>query len=224
MQQPTWARLASKLAPAAKPAPKQAATKAASVAVPKPAEPSPRDEAWWVKRMHEWRKDDPARPFPRGKLNLWLELTPDGAVRDALTDDLPTNLDLLLDRMICGESMSALAEYVTELFGFRVSAYHVRMAMTSTPDRLAKYNLARHHYAHQLVEEATKDADSARRHGDFRYSGDFRMKLAGKLAPEHYGDKAQLEVGGITGKPVEHKVEGQSPAEAYKALVGASVK
>lgn len=170
--------------------------------------------------MVDWRKDDPNRAFPRGKLNLWLELTPDGAVRDVLTDDLPSNLDLVLDRLMCGEPLPKIAESITELFGLRVSPSHLRSALAATPERLTKYNLARHHLAHHMVDEAMKDAEAARITGDYRYSGDFRMKLAGKLEPAVYGDKSQIELGGIEGKPVAHVVAGQSPAEAMKAMLG----
>ncbi len=187
-----------------------------------PVAPTIRDDAWWVDRMSEWRKDDPDRPFPRGKLNFWLELTPAGSVRDVLTDDMQTNLDQVLGRMMAGEPLPKIAEWITELFGLSVSPSHLRAALTSTPTRLARYNLAREQLAHHMVDEVIADADSARRVGDYRWSGTIRLKLAGHLAPKEYGDKGRGGDAddGVVTPSTDHAVPGQTPAEALKAMLG----
>lgn len=207
MQMPSWARRMPGQTPT--PKPKQKA---------KPAAPTIRDDAWWVERMKAWREQYPEIPMPKGKLAFWLALDVEQRPNDG-EPTTPTNLDTLLDRFVEGESMIKLAEYVTELLGFRVSHAHLRSTITATVDGVRKYNLARQHVAHRLTEEALTHAEDALRNGDFRAAIDAKTKLAAKLNPAEYGDKSQLEIGGIRGGvPIESNVT-QTPAEAYKAAI-----
>lgn len=208
MQMPSWARRMPGQKPDA--APKAAAKKTSS--------PTIRDDAWWVERMQDWRKRFPDIPVPRGKLMFWLALDVEQRPNDG-SPTTPTNLDALLDRFVEGESMIALAQYCTELLGFRVSHAQLRQSITATVEGVAKYNAARQHVAHRLMDEALQHADTALRNGDFRAAIDTKTKLAAKLNPAEYGDKSQLEIGGIKGgAPIQSNVT-QTPAEAYKAAI-----
>ena len=169
--------------------------------------------------MASWRAANPAAPFPRGKLSLWLEIESEGAMSDGMPAK-QTNYELLLDRFVEGETVRKLAAYLTELFGFRVSHSTLRQSFTGTPERLHLYNLAREHLAHFHVEDALEDSEKARLSGDFRFSAEFKLKVASKLLPSQYGDKSQIELGGISGKPMELAEVKQTPAEAMKKALG----
>lgn len=209
---PSWARR--------KPGQEPTTVKKPAAATPKPAAgPGIRDDAWWLERMGKWQAANPSLPLPRGKLSLWLEL-PVEATQDDGMPTRPTNLEQILDRFVEGESVRSLAAYLTELFGFRVSHATLRQAFTASPERLHKYNLAREHLAHFHVEDALVDTEKARLSGDYRFSAEFKLKVASKLLPAQYGDKSQIELGGIPGKPMEMAEVKQTPAEAYKKMMG----
>lgn len=213
MQMPTWARRT----PGQTPAPAKA-----PAAPKKTSGPSIRDDAWWVERIAAWQKvKGEGAVMPRGKLAFWLALDVEQKPNDG-DPTIPKNLDYILERWVEGEEFSQLAEYLTELFGFRVNHAQLRTTITQSTEGLAKYNEARRHRAHRLVELASKEADLASRTGDYRFAADFRLKLAGKMLPEEYGDKSQLEIGGIKGKPLETSIT-QSPADAYKAVLAGGI-
>lgn len=185
-------------------------------------EPTIRDDAWWIARMQAWREAmGDAAVMPNGKLAFWLAMDVDDKPNDG-DPVVPTNLDAVLDRWVEGETLRELAAYVSVLFGFRVSHASLRRALTNTPEGLAKYHQAREHLAHRLVEQALGEAELASKAGDHRFAADFRLKLAGKLRPEDYGDRTRLDVGGIKGRPIEQAIT-QTPADAYKAVLEGGV-
>lgn len=192
------------------------APKAKAVALP---EPTIRDDAWWLARIAAWKASAAeGAEMPRGKLAFWLAMDVDERANDG-EPVVPTNRDRVLERWVGGESFQQLAADLTALFGFPVSHRMLREAVTATPEGRAKYNVAREHQAHRLVEQALDEADLASKDGDYRFAAEFRLKLAGKLRPEEYGDRTQLEIGGIKGRPIETQLT-QSPAEAYRAALG----
>jgi len=199
--------------------PKMTPAKAPKAEAAAAAEPTIRDDAWWLARIAAWKAvAAEGAEMPRGKLAFWLALEVDERANDG-EPMVSTNLDRVLERWVEGESFQQLAAYLTALFGFRVSHWALRKAVMYTPEGLAKYNVAREHQAHRLVEQALDEADLASKDGDYRFAAEFRLKLAGKLRPEEYGDRTQLEIGGIKGRPIENHVV-QSPAEAYRAALG----
>jgi hypothetical protein len=211
MQMPTWARLKTGQPATPKPSP--------SPAPAKPTKPTIRDDAWWLERMQEWRAKYPDRSMPRNRLYFWLALDVDQRPNDG-DSTIPTNLDWLLDRLIEGETMVKLADYCTELLGYRISHATLRTAITATHGGAEKFAQAKQHIAHRLVEEALETAHLAGQAGDYRAAIDTKTKLAAKLNPGEYGDKTQLEIGGIRGGvPIESNVK-QSPMDAYKAALG----
>lgn len=214
MQMPTWARRKPGQDPA--PAKTKPAAKAAT------SGPTIRDDAWWIERMQAWQQTKPEGAImPRGKLAFWLHLDVEQKANDG-DPTIPKNLDYILERWVEGEEFTALAEYLTEKFGFTVRGAQLRTTITQSTEGLAKYNEARRHRAHREVELARREAEMASRSGDYRFAADFRLKLAAKMLPEEYGDKSQIEIGGIKGKPLETTVV-QSPADAYKAVLAGGI-
>lgn len=184
---------------------------------------TPRDDQWWVPRVLKWKADNPGMKQPIGKISMYLDLPCLAAEQGQVDFQGRTNLDDLLDRYVDGTSLPDLAEHLTDLFGFRVSHAQLRQAMTYTPERCLKYNAARAHYADWLVDQAMVDAKTAKLSGDvgaFKFSADLNLKVASKLSPSAWGDKTQLEIGGIPGgAPIQNENLQQSPAEAYQAMV-----
>ena len=72
--------------------------------------------------------------------------------------------------------------------------------------------------ADTFFEKAAMQAEKLERE-DPGKAGDLYMKLAAKTAPKLYGDRAQLEISGPDGGPIESVVK-LSAEDAYKAMLG----
>jgi len=74
--------------------------------------------------------------------------------------------------------------------------------------------------ADHFFERAAMQAEKLERE-DPGKAGDMYLKLAAKQSPKLYGDKAQIELTGADGGPVESVVK-LDPAEAYRRALGKS--
>lgn len=126
----------------------------------------------------------------------------------------------------------ALKDEIFELFmdgiGFKLICAQLDIKESPQYVRLTLQTYARKEYlnatlarAHSMVEEAVDTARLGKVLGDaagLRVSVDTLLKVAGKIAPGEYGDKASLELTGKDGGPIEANMS-VSPAEAYERLI-----
>lgn len=108
---------------------------------------------------------------------------------------------------------------IVEMLGIHESPNYVRFTLRAEAHK--EYLEAHTARAHSLVEEAVDTARLGRALGDaagLRVAADTFLKVAGKLAPTQYGDKAQIELSGKDGGPIEANMS-VSPAEAYERLI-----
>lgn len=110
---------------------------------------------------------------------------------------------------------------IVEMLGIHESPNFVRMILSSDPGTRQEYIEAHISRAHTLVEEAVDTARLGKAIGDaagLRVATDTFLKVATKIAPAQYGDKASLELSGKDGGPIEANMS-VSPAEAYEKLI-----
>jgi hypothetical protein len=114
------------------------------------------------------------------------------------------NIDEILERYAAGESMGSIAASMQDRFP--MSAWKLRDIIVTNPEHFASYSQARLHRAHSLIDEALDVVNDARKIGDtagLKVAFDGYIKVASKLAPREYGEKAKVELTGEGGGPVK---------------------
>ena len=137
---------------------------------------------------------------------------------DSQATQVRTHFKDILARHVTGESLQSIGETLP----VPLTGTQIRRAISDAPDMLLSFNAIIEHRAHHFMEEAAKLAKQCADAGDvagMKVAIDTYMKLAAKIAPGLYGDKATLELVGAGGGPVKHTVE-MSPEDAYKAMLG----
>lgn len=146
-----------------------------------------------------------------------------GAQRAALktvAEHVASRAAELIDRYVQGESMDSLAATLP----VKVSGWSLRNLLAENPETALAYKSANLNRAHALVERSLELAQKAGELGEaagYRVAVDTYIKVAGKLAPEVYGEKQRVELTGADGGAIETKADVTlSPADAYERLIG----
>jgi hypothetical protein len=111
-------------------------------------------------------------------------------------------IDDILERYAGGESLESIGASLP----VGMSAWKLRDIMLTTPELSERYHQVRQHKAHNLMDSALDVAKNARDLGDaqgLRLAVDTYIKVASKIAPREYGDKAKVELTGEGGGPVK---------------------
>jgi len=133
--------------------------------------------------------------------------------------------------------LDALLERSDEILELYMAGYSFEMAMQAIrfdeSPHYARYNLwlhAKEKYmaatkarSHQLIEKAVDVGRMAISLGDaggMRVAVDTFLKVAGKINPDEFGDKARIEHTGKDGGAIETKADlSLSPSDAYLKMV-----
>lgn len=162
------------------------------------------------------KKEQPVKPRPANLVHA-AKLDAARARREAIL----ARKDEMLEMYMSGYGFRS----IVEMLGINESPNFVRMILGSDPSTRKEYIEAHISRAHTLVEEAVDTARMGKALGDaagLRVAADTMLKVAGKIAPTQYGDKASLELTGKDGGPVEANMT-VSPAEAYEKLIKGKV-
>lgn len=128
------------------------------------------------------------------------------------TDCIRDRIDEVFTRWEAGESMRSIAESMP----IHVTPSTISYVMRSTPEWMMRYEAAQEFRAQELIERTVRIAEKGEQLGDaagLRVASDTYMKLAAKLAPNKYGDKAQLQISGAV-----VRAEDLSDAELARAV------
>jgi hypothetical protein len=112
------------------------------------------------------------------------------------------HIDDILERYAGGESLESIGASLP----VAMSAWKLRDIMVTSPELSERYHQVRLHKAHNLMDSALDVAKNARDLGDaqgLRLAVDTYIKVASKIAPREYGDKAKVELTGEGGGPVK---------------------
>lgn len=133
-----------------------------------------------------------------------------------------TNIELLMDLYVQGQSMHAIALLLEEAFpAISISPSRLRAAILECPRGRELWAQSMIDRSHMLIEGALDAADKAAQTGDsggYRTAADIRMKIAAKLNQREYGEKQSLLLHG-TGKDGAIKTETQPEAMTDEALM-----
>ena len=108
-------------------------------------------------------------------------------------------------------SMKAIAYRLAERCDRAIDPYKIRMALLADRVSAAALVQANVDRAHTMVEQANEWADNAAAAGDFVAAAGVKLKIAAKLAPQHYSER--LEVTGAGGDPLLQTTQGVTDAE-----------
>lgn len=135
----------------------------------------------------------------------------------SLTDQVRLAFDELRSAFAGGWSLEyAVAMHMPE----GTNPLKVRAAIAQDKLMRVEWAAIRDARAEHFFERAAMQAEKLERE-DPGKAGDLYLKLAAKQAPKLYGDKAQLEVSGPDGGPLESVVK-LDPALAYRRAMGKS--
>ena len=140
----------------------------------------------------------------------------------SLVGQVHRELTGILARHVLGESLQEVGQTLDP----PLSGLQIRNVISANPDLVIKFNTVIEHRAHWMIEEAARLATKCAKSGDvagLKVAIDSYMKLAGKIAPKLYGDKATLELVGAGGGPIKAIVQ-LEPAEAYKRMLSGDVE
>lgn len=160
--------------------------------------------------------DEPqkGKKFPNGSPVAQLVRDQRAARRQAVLD----RLDEILELYSSGHSF----EQIVPLLKMTESSHFVRHVVCTYAHK--EYARAAKDRAHALVEKAVDVARQSIAIGDaagYRVAVDTFLKVASKMAPEEYGDKARIEHTGADGGPMQAEVT-LTAAEAYERLIKGS--
>jgi len=132
-----------------------------------------------------------------------------------IIDTVRKHANEIMARWAAGESLEKIGQSLEH----KVSAMQIRLAIRNDEQLHERWAAVREHRAHYLIEAAADDARYAAASGEYKAAADIRMKLAAKLAPELYGEKATIAHTGADGGPIQSTVT-LTPDEAYKRMLG----
>jgi hypothetical protein len=127
---------------------------------------------------------------------------PARAARDLQEKAVLAVSETLFKRFVDGEALLTVASDLVP----EIPSWRVRSIITSCPQLVERYDAALTERAHNLVEQAVAYGSTAAQIGDsagLKVAIDVNMKVASKLAPNHYGEKTKMELTGKDGGPVK---------------------
>ena len=143
------------------------------------------------------KKEQPDKPRPANLVHA-AKLEQSRARREAIL----VRKDEMLELYMAGYGFRSIVDSL----GINESPNFVRLVLSSDPSTRREYIEAHISRAHTLVEEAVDTARMGKALGDaagLRVAADTMLKVASKIAPTQYGDKASLELTGKDGGPVK---------------------
>jgi hypothetical protein len=155
-------------------------------------------------------------PGKRQRAPLML---PPGSKQPEMTiiDNVRMNIAHILAQHACGKSLDEIGQKLKQ----PQSGVQIRAAIHGDEELVKRWNVAMEHRAHWMIEQVAVLAEIESRNpmGGRKTAIDAYFKLAEKLAPKIYGQKATIALTGEHGGAVEVNAN-VSPSDAYKAMLG----